>query len=138
MANFVALQTTDKQTQLEELCQIVTGIKLFNKECQKGGTGIEDLPELLKDSIPSTTQMIDDALVAAQQKSYKITSVLLQKDLGEKQRKLMLAVLYNRRQFEMYIRALMNDIILSARAAESSIKQYEENMECGYFIKKVA
>ena len=86
LANFVALQTLDKQTQLEELCQIVTGIRLFNKECNKGGTGIDDLPNILKHSIPATTQNIDNALVRAQEASYKLTSLILRKENSEKEK----------------------------------------------------
>merc|ERR1712159_378092 len=67
LANFVALQTCDKQIQLDELCQIVTGIRLFNKDCNKGGTGIDNVPQVLNDSIPETTQAIDTALANAQE-----------------------------------------------------------------------
>jgi hypothetical protein len=36
----------DKERQLMELSLIVTGIRLFNKECGKGGEGIDDcMPE---------------------------------------------------------------------------------------------
>merc|ERR1712159_174477 len=134
LANFVALQTCDKQIQLDELCQIVTGIRLFNKDCNKGGTGIDNVPQVLNDSIPETTQAIDTALANAQELSYKITSLLMNvPNLDSQTRKTLLAVLYNRRQFEMYIRALMNDIILSARFAESVINEYHEKME---FLKR--
>lgn len=129
LANFVALQTLDKQTQLEELCQIVTGIRLFNKECNKGGTGIDDLPNILKHSIPATTQNIDNALVRAQEASYKLTSLILRKENSEKEKSTYLSVLYNRRQFEMYVRALMNDIIMSARAADGTINEFTEKMK---------
>ena len=134
LANFVALQYHDKQTQLEELCHIVTGIRLFNKECNKGGSGIEDLPTILNESLPSTTKSIDDALADAQETSYKITTLLMKNSIDQpseeqvQRRKLLLAVLYNRRQFEMYIRALMNDIILSARATEATIHDFTEKM----------
>ena len=129
LANFVALQTVDKQTQLEELCQIVTGIRLFNKECNKGGTGIDDLTNILKTSIPNTTQNIDNALVKAQEASYKLTSLILKNKNTDEENSKYLSVLYNRRQFEMYVRALMNDIILSARAADSTINDFTEKMK---------
>lgn len=32
----------DKEQQITELTQITTGIRLFNRDCQKGGEGIED------------------------------------------------------------------------------------------------
>merc|ERR1719219_2119254 len=62
--------------------------------------------------------------------SYKLTSLILKKsDNTAADRQKYLSVLYNRRQFEMYVRALMNDIILSARAADSTINDFSEKMK---------
>lgn len=44
LGNFLNLSKRDKDRQLIELTQIVTGIRLFNKECGKGGEGIDNLP----------------------------------------------------------------------------------------------
>lgn len=44
LGNFLSLSKRDKDRQLVELTQIVTGIRLFNKECGKGGEGIDNLP----------------------------------------------------------------------------------------------
>jgi hypothetical protein len=38
----MAMSKRDKERQLIELSHIVTGIRLFNKECGKGGEGIDD------------------------------------------------------------------------------------------------
>ena len=38
----MSLTKRDKERQLNELTYIVTGIRLFNKECGKGGEGIDD------------------------------------------------------------------------------------------------
>lgn len=38
----MSLVKRDKERQLIELTHIVTGIRLFNKECGKGGEGIDD------------------------------------------------------------------------------------------------
>ncbi len=38
----MALSKLDKEKQLRELTSIVTGIRLFNKDCGKGGAGIDD------------------------------------------------------------------------------------------------
>ena len=38
----MALSGTDKETQLQELSSIVSGIRLFNRDCGKGGEGIDD------------------------------------------------------------------------------------------------
>ena len=38
----MSLVKKDKERQLVELALIVTGIRLFNRECGKGGEGIDD------------------------------------------------------------------------------------------------
>ncbi len=38
----MSLTKRDKERQLNELTLIVTGIRLFNRECGKGGEGIDD------------------------------------------------------------------------------------------------
>ena len=38
----MSMSKRDKERQLIELSHIVTGIRLFNKECGKGGEGIDD------------------------------------------------------------------------------------------------
>jgi hypothetical protein len=42
LGTFMVLNKRDKERQIIELTQIVTGIRLFNKECGKGGEGIDD------------------------------------------------------------------------------------------------
>jgi len=42
LGTFMAMSKKDKERQLTELNLIVTGIRLFNKECGKGGEGIDD------------------------------------------------------------------------------------------------
>lgn len=42
LSTFMSMNKRDKERQLQELTMIVTGIRLFNKECGKGGEGIDD------------------------------------------------------------------------------------------------
>ena len=42
LGTFMSMNKKDKERQLVELSLIVTGIRLFNKECGKGGEGIDD------------------------------------------------------------------------------------------------
>lgn len=42
LGTFMSLIKRDKERQLNELTLIVTGIRLFNRECGKGGEGIDD------------------------------------------------------------------------------------------------
>lgn len=40
--HFVTLSRIEKKSKLVQLVKIVAGIKLFNKDCQRGGAGIDD------------------------------------------------------------------------------------------------
>ena len=42
LAHYVTLQKEEKEEQLMELMCIVSGIRLFNRDCQRGGEGIDD------------------------------------------------------------------------------------------------
>lgn len=42
LGTFMSLTKRDKEKQLQELTQIASGIRLFNRECGKGGDGIDD------------------------------------------------------------------------------------------------
>ena len=69
----MSLIKRDKERQLIELTQIVTGIRLFNKECGKGGEGIDDLPAILNEAVPATTQNVDGAIQKACGIAFKYT-----------------------------------------------------------------
>lgn len=42
LGTFIALEKEEKESHLMELTSIVTGIRLFNRDCGKGGEGIDD------------------------------------------------------------------------------------------------
>lgn len=42
VTHFVTLSKEDKDKQLIELMSIVAGIRLFNRDCERGGEGIDD------------------------------------------------------------------------------------------------
>lgn len=42
LGTFMSLVKKDKERQLHELALIVTGIRLFNRDCGKGGEGVDD------------------------------------------------------------------------------------------------
>ena len=50
LGTFAALSPRQKAKQLRELSTIVTGIRLFNKSCGKGGRSIPDLDVTLTDA----------------------------------------------------------------------------------------
>ena len=48
LGTFMALSKLDKEKQLKELTNIVTGIRLFNRDCGKGGEGIDNCESVIK------------------------------------------------------------------------------------------
>ena len=48
LGTFLNLYKKDKERQLKELTMIVTGIRLFNRDCGKGGEGIDDCRYIIR------------------------------------------------------------------------------------------
>lgn len=42
LSRYITLQKEEKEEQLMELMCIVAGIRLFNRDCERGGEGIDD------------------------------------------------------------------------------------------------
>lgn len=51
LGTFLTLSKKDKERQLKELTMVVTGIRLFNRDCGKGGEGIDDCRYILRLSL---------------------------------------------------------------------------------------
>ncbi|XP_049752928.1 cilia- and flagella-associated protein 206 isoform X2 [Elephas maximus indicus] len=106
LGTFLTLSKKDKERQLKELTMIVTGIRLFNRDCGKGGEGIDDLPAILHEAIPATTQHIDTQLQTAQDQAYRYTAIL-----------------------EKVAQNPLSDIITCAQEVEMMIKQLAAQLE---------
>lgn len=132
---FMSLTKRDKERQLQELTLIVSGIRLFNKECGKGGEGIDNLPAILNEAIPATTQNVDTDLKASQQAAYKFTAFIEQYDSinppppADISLSLIKESLINVRQHESFLQILLNDIIGCARQVEMLVNQFATRME---------
>nr|CAD7459279.1 unnamed protein product [Timema tahoe] len=79
LGQFMALSRKDKDQQIMELTHIVTGIRLFNRDCQKGGEGIEDLPNVLQQTITATHSNLQTSLQKLMENVDTLTTAL---DLG--------------------------------------------------------
>ncbi|XP_028637053.1 cilia- and flagella-associated protein 206 [Grammomys surdaster] len=134
LATFLTLSKKDKEHQLKELTMIVTGIRLFNRDCGKGGEGIDDLPAILHEAIPATTQHIDSQLQIAQDQAFRYTAILekvtnnplMAKEL---QPYMLKEALYNVRQYEIFLQTILSDIITCAEEVEMMIKQLAAQLE---------
>ncbi|KAI4492577.1 hypothetical protein M0804_002368 [Polistes exclamans] len=76
LSNYVNLPKHEKEKQLMELMCIVAGIRLFNRDCQRGGKEIDDLPSILQDSVKKTYDNILELLERLMTKVYEFTDVI--------------------------------------------------------------
>ncbi|XP_023419842.1 cilia- and flagella-associated protein 206 [Cavia porcellus] len=134
LGTFLTLSKKDKERQLKELTMIVTGIRLFNRNCGKGGEGIDDLPAILHEAIPATTQYIDSQLQIAQDLLYRYTAILekVTKNplLGKELQQYMIKeALYNMRQYEIFLQIILSDILTCAQEVEMMMKQLAAQLE---------
>ncbi|XP_032958634.1 cilia- and flagella-associated protein 206 isoform X1 [Rhinolophus ferrumequinum] len=134
LGTFLTLSKKDKERQLKDFSMLVTGIRLFNRDCGKGGEGIDDLPAILHEAIPATTQHIDSQLQTAQDLAYSYTAILekvtknplMSKEL---QPYMLKETLYNVRQYEIFLQIILSDIITCAQEVEMMIKQLGAQLE---------
>ncbi|UJR21636.1 hypothetical protein I4U23_024713 [Adineta vaga] len=136
LGNFLNLSKRDKDRQLIELTQIVTGIRLFNKECGKGGEGIDNLPAILNEAIPATLkeiqQQTDDAIDASERFIAVLDTMtaLSQKQLSNDATKHRIQeAMTNSRQLELYLNTLTNDARQSAREVDELLSQFNTRLD---------
>ncbi|NXT09335.1 CF206 protein, partial [Prunella fulvescens] len=133
MIIFISLSKKDKEQQLKDLAMLVTGIRLYNKECLKGGSGIDDLPCILSEAIPLATRTLDERLNSCQLLAHRYTA-LLESMQEEPQRFSRLRfsklreALFNVRQYEAFLCILQSNAITSAQEVESLVVQFEAAM----------
>ncbi|XP_057340180.1 cilia- and flagella-associated protein 206-like [Microplitis mediator] len=123
--NFVTLPKKAKNKQLIELMSIVAGIRLFNKDCQRGGHGIDNLPNILQESLEkscnSTLKLLEDLM----SKIYRLTAAVeniannyfdkktksgCSDDEKFSEIKLIIGTLVTCRQQEIYVRKVLSDL----------------------------
>ncbi|CAH8873421.1 unnamed protein product [Trichobilharzia szidati] len=77
IANFLSANPGQKRKRLNELTGLVTGIRLYNKDCNKGGAGIDDLPHLLSEGLPMTLKTVREEIKKANELAAIYTSLFL-------------------------------------------------------------
>ncbi|KAL2792277.1 cilia- and flagella-associated protein 206 [Daubentonia madagascariensis] len=134
LGTFLTLSKKDKERQLKELAMIVTGIRLFNRDCGKGGEGIDDLPAILHEAVPATTQHIDSQLETAQNLAYRYTAILEKVTKNplmsiELKQYMLKEALYNVRQYEVFLHIILSEIITCTQEVELMISQLRAQLE---------
>ncbi|XP_076189303.1 cilia- and flagella-associated protein 206 isoform X1 [Aptenodytes patagonicus] len=134
MITFISLSKKNKEQQLKNLAMLVTGIRLYNKECRKGGSSIDDLPAILNESIPSATRTVDEGLNTCHMLAHRYTALL--ESMQEDQHRYtqlssfkLKEALFNVRQYEAFLCILLSDAITSAQEVEKMNVQFAATME---------
>ncbi|XP_021247411.1 cilia- and flagella-associated protein 206 [Numida meleagris] len=134
LVTFLPLSKKDKEQQLKNLTMLVTGIRLYNKECGKGGKGIDDLPAILNEAIPSAIQSIEARLNACHELAHGYTALL--ESMHEDQNRYrqlsslkLKEALFNVRQYEAFLCILLSDAVTSSQEMEKVNVQFAGTME---------
>ncbi|NXS62329.1 CF206 protein, partial [Brachypteracias leptosomus] len=134
ITTFISLNKKNKEQQLKNFAMLVTGIRLYNKECGKGGRSIDDLPAILNEAIPSATWIIDEGLNTCHMLAHQYTALL--ESMQEDQHRYtqlsslkLRAALFNVRQYEAFLCILLSDAITSAQEVEKMNAQFAATME---------
>ncbi|NXL19792.1 CF206 protein, partial [Setophaga kirtlandii] len=133
MITFISLSKKEKEQQLKDLAMLVTGIRLYNKQCQKGGSSIDDLPGILSEAIPSATRTLNERLSSCQLLAHRYTALLeaMQQDPQRFSQLRFLKLkeaLFNVRQYEAFLCILQSNAVTSAQEVESLDVQFEAAM----------
>ncbi|KAL6262791.1 hypothetical protein P5V15_005581 [Pogonomyrmex californicus] len=147
LAHYITLPKREKKEQLMELMCLVAGIRLFNRDCQRGGEGIDDLPSILQEAITKTRNSILELLEPLMAKIYKFTAIVenaitidsaskivccgskeAASDAGEKI-EWAIEMLTASRQQEIYIRKLLSDV----ERSENAVKNLMERLQARFF-----
>ncbi|XP_053594552.1 cilia- and flagella-associated protein 206, partial [Microplitis demolitor] len=124
VTNFVTLSKKAKNKQLIELMSIVAGIRLFNKDCQRGGHGIDNLPSILQESLEKSCNSILKLLEDLMSKIYRLTAAVenIPTNYFDKKNKSscydekfldtkwIIGALVTCRQQEIYVRKVLSDL----------------------------
>ncbi|XP_028178982.1 cilia- and flagella-associated protein 206 [Ostrinia furnacalis] len=125
---FVALPRAEKMAQLNELLEIVSGVRLFNRDCKKGGDGIPDLPFNLVDAGKACLASLSNSLITVMQRVNTLTTAIedtvsIQDETGnvfvdicpttdltlDDYTQIFELLAFNR-QYEVFIRKLLSDV----------------------------
>ncbi|XP_026331578.1 cilia- and flagella-associated protein 206-like [Hyposmocoma kahamanoa] len=140
---WVTATRRDKMKQVQELFKIVSGVRLFNRDCNKGGDMITDLPMDLTDSAKACLSMLSNSLIGVMQRVNMLTTaiegyifidqetgnvvlhVLPDEDVTEVHYKQMVELLLFNRQYETYTRRLLTDVDRIVLYSKVLVSSYE-------------
>ncbi|XP_015437941.1 PREDICTED: UPF0704 protein C6orf165 homolog [Dufourea novaeangliae] len=132
---YVKMSKREKEEQLMELTCIVAGIRLFNRDCQRGGEGIDDLPAILQEATKKTHDSVLDLLERLMSKIYRFTAavekanfyweVLPFSQFTPENVEWIIQMLAACRQQEIYVRKVLNDVERSETELQSLMERLQ-------------
>ncbi|XP_076759546.1 cilia- and flagella-associated protein 206 [Xylocopa sonorina] len=132
LQQYIKMSKREKEEQLMELMCIVAGIRLFNRDCQRGGQGIDDLPAILQKAVKKSRDSITEFLGRLMMKIYRFTAAVekigFMKEVipfgvfTKENANWAIEMLTACRQQEIYVRKMLSDI-------ERSDKEIQNLME---------
>ena len=131
---FMTMSRREKEGQLNELANIVLGIRLFNKDIGKGGAGITDEPSLAMldvEELSQTLQSQVDQLNAECQRYMDVLNYCWENDVvgaDETVIKRWQDELTNRRQYMFNVQSLQEDIFVSREKIEAARGDFGREM----------
>lgn len=122
---FINLGNEEKYAQLDELANIVLGIRVFNQHIGKGGVSIPNPEQEATSLLQSMGRLLSDELEQAQQSCVELQQIIVHSELRHPHGVStdMLSrwkdELTNRRQYLSYLQSLQEDMAVSDRKVSS-------------------
>ncbi|KAL4706937.1 hypothetical protein ACJJTC_005206 [Scirpophaga incertulas] len=140
---FITLPRNEKLEQLNDLLEIVSGVRLFNRDCKKGGDGI---PGLLVDAGKACVASLSSTLVAVMQRVNMLTTAIadticIQDETGNVYVEAgssnltvdecyeIIHLLAFHRQYELFTRQLLSDAKYLVEDAVSLVDRVKEMLQ---------
>ncbi|VDQ05424.1 unnamed protein product [Trichobilharzia regenti] len=118
IANFLSANPGQKRKRLYELTGLVTGIRLYNKDCNKGGAGIDDRLFLKLSAVDPTSGVLSSANIAAEAaKEIDITPNQLR------------AAVVNARQYGKFLRIIEKELNKMLTGLEKMVDSFKGCMK---------
>ncbi|KAH8868919.1 Cilia- and flagella-associated protein [Schistosoma japonicum] len=145
IVSFLTASTNHKRKQLYEFTGLVTGIRLYNKDCNKGGAGIDDLPHLLNEGVPITLKTVCEEIKKANELATIYTNLFLKlstvdstpdintviktaKDMEITPENLKAAVV-NARQYEKFLKIIESELNQMSTSVRKVIDNFKDCMK---------
>ncbi|KAI9095273.1 hypothetical protein DFS34DRAFT_662809 [Phlyctochytrium arcticum] len=134
LSTFISLSRSEKEAQLNGLAQLVTGIRLFNKQLGKGGEGVEDLPSVCASELTDLKERLKNATIQTEELIQTYLAVIDYADksprpeLGDTSLARLRSSLIFRRQLLIYLDALTEQTERSDQTLHALAERFEETV----------